>query len=333
MAPDRLENNPAAARMRTPNAVLHQPARLQEKVEILPVKLLDQQRPLVEQLRRLARSLRLEFGWHYLLDLTWIIALLGDVRGKTILDAGAGTGLIQWYLADHGAEVVSVDRTSRADLPLRFRQRYRVKGLRKQDLLPASKVIQEQWRANTSLLSKLKNQLKELIGVMGLRLLPGFGEHLPGKVSIYNQDLLHLEDIQDGSIDFVVSVSALEHNPPDNLPLVRAELMRVLRPGGALLATLCAAQEQDWFHEPSQGWCYTEASLRRLFDLPDSAPSNYARYEELFTALRGSVELRENLARFYTRTSEGGMPWGIWDPKYQPVGVCKINKEGTYDES
>ena len=87
---------------------------MQEKIEILPVTLLDQQRDTVTELKQLARSLRLDFGWHYLLDLTWIITQLGPVDGKRILDAGAGTGVLQWYLADHGAHVISVDRFSRA---------------------------------------------------------------------------------------------------------------------------------------------------------------------------------------------------------------------------
>ena len=76
-------------------------------------------------LKKLARSLGLEFGWHYLLDLAWIIQNLGDVQGKRLIDAGAGTGVLQWYLALEGAEVLSVDRGSRRDLPLRFRRRFK----------------------------------------------------------------------------------------------------------------------------------------------------------------------------------------------------------------
>ena len=44
---------------------------LQPRIELLSIALLDQHRPLVEELWRLAGALRLEFGWHYLLDLTW----------------------------------------------------------------------------------------------------------------------------------------------------------------------------------------------------------------------------------------------------------------------
>ncbi len=87
-----------------------------EKIEILSTRLIDENRFTVESLKKLAKSLGLEFGWHYLLDLTWIIQNLGQVNGLKIMDAGAGTGVMQWYLASQGAEVLSVDRGSRASL-------------------------------------------------------------------------------------------------------------------------------------------------------------------------------------------------------------------------
>jgi len=102
------------------------------------------------------------------------------------------------------------------------------------------------------------------------------------------------------------------------------ELLRVLRPGGLLLATLGGARERDWFHAPSAGWCYTEDTLRRAFQLPDETRSNYERYDEFFEALKVNRELQSSLAGFYFRSGRNGMPWGRWDPKYQTVGVCKV---------
>ncbi len=286
---------------------------MQEAIELLSVDLLDQNRSLVERLRSLARSLRLEFGWHYLLDLTWIIQRLGAVQGKRIMDAGAGTGVLQWHLAEEGAHVLSVDRASRADLPLRFRRRFRVTALRQQDLEPVSRTL---WKSvhHARGLIRMARDLPTLAGLRRSR----------GSVTIYHQDLRSLADVPSDSLDAVVAVSALEHNDPAELALVVAELLRVLKPGGCLLATLGAARDQDWFHQPSQGWCYTEASLREIFGLSANIPSNYARYDELFAAVRDCPELRDHLASFYYRSGDNGMPWGIWDPQYQPVGVCKI---------
>jgi SAM-dependent methyltransferase len=292
----------------------------EERIEILSVDLLDRHRAYTDALRRLARSLRLDFGWHYLLDLTWISSRLGPVMGKRLMDAGAGTGIMQWYLADQGAEVLSVDRASRANLPVRFRSRFRVKGLRKDDLSPSVQVFRANFSGPARLLSKMTNQARDLIGLAEPR-------RAAGRVTIYNQDLKNLADIPSNSLDAVVAVSALEHNSAEDLVLVVNELMRVLKPGGMLLATLCAARDQDWFHQPSMGWCYTGSSLRRLFGLPDSAPDNYAAYDGLMASLRDNAELRDHLAGFYFRSGNNGMPWGKWDPQYQPVGVCKVKRE------
>jgi SAM-dependent methyltransferase len=292
-----------------------------ETIEILGVDLLDQHRALVEDLRRQARSLGLEFGWHYLLDLTWIISRLGPVSGKRIMDAGAGKGMLQWYLAHQGAEVISVDRTSRAALPLRFRSRVHVEGLRHGDLLSIQQAFLYNLRDRSIPLRQ-----RAAGALAQAPYLPWLFVRQPGagRVVIYNQDLATLVDLADNSLDAVVAMSALEHNTPQGLVKVVRELMRVLKPGGVLLGTLCAARDQDVWHAPSSGWCYTDASLRGLFDLPADLPSNYDRYDALFASLRDCAELRDNLAGFYFHSADNGMPCGKWDPQYQPVGVCKI---------
>lgn len=287
---------------------------VEDKIELLATSLLDEERPVVEELRRLARELGLDFGWHYLLDLTWILrSLPPQARQGTILDAGAGVGLLQWYLAGQGAHVLSVDRLERNDLPLRFRGRFAVEGLHQADLHPFGVSA---WGKYPSLKAAGGDLLHGMAG-----LLKRSGQ---GKVTIYHQDLGELDDIPDNSIDGVVSVSALEHNSLAGLRKVVAELLRVLKPGGRLLATLTAGRDTDWFHEASQGWCYTAGTLREVFGLADNAADNYDQYDALLQALRNCAELREHLARFYFESGDNGMPWGKWDPQYLPVGVCKI---------
>jgi SAM-dependent methyltransferase len=295
-----------------------------DRIEILSVDLLDQNRIYVDDLKNLATTLGLEFGWHYLLDLSWILSLLGNVNGLQVMDAGAGTGILQWYLARGGAHVISVDRLSREALPLRIRRRFRVRGLRGQaDLLPPgsaflhnfSRPVRGSWFRRRAV--RLAAQVKDLWD--WLRRPSG-----TGSVLVYNQDLAVLVDIADNAMDAVVSVSALEHNTPEGLQVVVRELMRVLKPGGLLLATLTAGKDQDWWHTASSGWCYTDQTLRRLFDLASDVPSNYDRYDELFEGLKNCAELRDHLASFYFNSDDKGLPGGVWDPQYQPVGVCKI---------
>jgi SAM-dependent methyltransferase len=298
----------------------------QGKIEILPVSLLDEERPVVEDLKRLAKLLNIGLGWHYLLDLAWILREarcfpgLDKLEGKKIVDAGAGEGLLQWYLIEQGAEVISVDRSSRKLLSLRFRARYRLKGLRPDDLGSSFDVLRRNISTATAGGDKFMTAVRGLGGIAAGSL----PKITPGKGWIYNQDLCSLLDIPSNSQEAVMAVSALEHNPPDNLRGVVDELMRVLKPGGVLLATLCASPGKDWYHEPSQGWCSSEESLRSSFRLSGKVPSNYDWYDELLEQMKNCAELRDNLADFYYASGNNGMPYGIWDPKYLPVGVCKI---------
>jgi len=145
-----------------------------------------------------------------------------------------------------------------------------------------------------------------------------------GIVIVYNQDLTDLAEIDDDSLDAVVSVSALEHNTPDGLVSVVQEIMRVLKPGAPLVATLGASRDQDWHHEPSNGWCYSQESLEDIFGFTGEVPSNFDQYNALLDQLRNCAELQENLAGFYFKSGDNGMPWGKWDPQYQPVGIYKV---------
>lgn len=297
-----------------------------DRIEILATDLLDEERAVVESLKALARRLDISLGWHYLLDLAWIVSELGKrglaQSGRRILDAGAGMGLLQWYLAEAGAEVVSVDRSPRTMMQPHLRRRYRVRGLRPQDLPPAGAALSRALRARRS----PRAYLEAAVRASRLLLRQLGSLRARGSVVIYHHDLTALPDIADGSVDAVVAVSALEHNASEQLPGVVDELVRTLKPGGVMLATLGAARDADWFHAPSQGWNYTDTSLRRLFHLAPGTPSNYARADELFAALRACSELRNHLAPMYFQSGDNGMPWGKWDPQYQPVAVRKVKQ-------
>jgi SAM-dependent methyltransferase len=291
------------------------------KVEILSVDFLNTHRDRVNEMLGVYRSLGLGLGWHYLLDLSWAAAELDAQPGATVLDAGAGIGLIQWWLASRGVNVISVDTKDRAELDRKFREWCTIRGLRPSDLrkLPSSGLREflpslRPWRWH-----RWPSKVRDAMNA-SRRPQPPAGS---GTITIYNQDLSRMSDVADESVDAVVSISALEHNTPDGLRVVVRELMRVLKPGGRLVATLGAARDEDWFHEPSHGWNYTDTTLRSIFDLPPDAPSNYARHDELLQALRSSTEMRDHLDPYYSTSGDNGMPWGVWDPKYIPVGVVK----------
>ncbi|KAF0109286.1 MAG: type 11 methyltransferase [Anaerolineaceae bacterium] len=298
---------------------MREEAAVNDKIEILSVELLTKHRERVAELTRLSERLPIQLGWHYLLDLAWMLENLGNPRGLVILDAGAGLGVMQWHLLEQkAAKVISVDRVDRSELRLGIRARYRVTGMRPADLKSGAAIVRKNVAAAAGA-GKISAALRGLGGLF-LSALP---KAFPGKLVFYHHDLAFMPDIPDNSLDAAVAVSALEHNASEELPGVVSEIMRKLKPGGRLLATLGAAKEKDWFHEPSRGWNYTDATLRRLFSLAPGAPSNYDRFDALFASLKDCAELRDNLAPFYSKSGDNGMPWGKWDPQYQPVGVCK----------
>lgn len=299
-------------------------------IEILSVDLLHDEQELVKTFRYRAHRLGIEMGWHYLLDMAWIGRNLGNPDGKRILEAGAGTGLMQWWLAERGAEVVSIDRSSRANLSGRFRMAYHVRGLRTDDLYNQRQLIWHRLQdASLSSIGRIMGAARAAIATTMASVAP----KAKGEVVIYNHDLVSMPDLADNSFDHVVAVSSLEHNSPEVLSVIVRELIRVLKPGGCLIATLAAARDMDWFHEPSHGWCYTENSLREAFKLPISTPSNFDKYDLLFEQICLCEELRQDLSPFYFRSGDNGMPWGVWDPKYQPVGIMKrkVNDAGESD--
>jgi len=288
-------------------------------IEILPVDLLRSDASTVADLRRLSRATNLGFGWHYVLDLVWVIKHARLKPGERVLDAGAGLGILQWYLSERGFDVLSVDRTPRDAMPVRLRARYNVRGYRSGDLLALGTALRREIRGPASIRHRVGEPVR-ILEALGRRLL----RPARGTVAILNRDLGDLSELEDESFDAIVSVSSLEHNDPSDLERVVEQLMRVLRPGGRLVATLGATGNEDWFHQPSQGWCYSEATLRRIFGLSADAPSNYDEYDQRLAEIRDCSDLYNNLAPAYFRSGNNGMPWGVWDPQYQPVGIVKV---------
>ena len=102
------------------------------------------------------------------------------------------------------------------------------------------------------------------------------------------------------------------------------ELIRVCKPEGRLLATVSASMGNDWYHEPSRGWCFSEKTLRRIFRLRGDVASNFEDRQRIMTLMKSEDNgLQERLASFYFKSGDNGMPWGRWDPQYLPVGVVR----------
>ncbi len=64
-------------------------------IELLSPKLIEQYPLIVRELDNLQNTLGLDIGWHYLLDLIWILKTILPSQEMKIVDAGAGKGLLQ----------------------------------------------------------------------------------------------------------------------------------------------------------------------------------------------------------------------------------------------
>jgi ubiquinone/menaquinone biosynthesis C-methylase UbiE len=56
-------------------------------------------------------ALRLSLGSPMLIEVPYILELIGDVRGKKILDVGCGTGFYSLWFSEKGAKVLGIDNS------------------------------------------------------------------------------------------------------------------------------------------------------------------------------------------------------------------------------
>lgn len=279
-----------------------------DRIELLGPSLLDN-KELLKQVRRIERILTLRLGWHYYLDLIWTrLQLPQDVKGLTILDAGAGQGLMQWWLAAEGATVISVDKAPRHSTPpRRFRIWCTINGLHLGHLQPSNELYNiRSWLPRPGYFKLYPRKLRK----MGL-----FTPKHEGKVHILQCDIGTREFIKlvnVYSVDHIVSISALEHNEVSVMRRCVDNLLPVLKPGGRLIATVCAAKDADGYNTEYDTQLLTEESIVDLFQFGETWYCNMDQYDKLFKSLMSCKLLRD-------RTNH-------WNPSYMPVGVVKVKE-------
>jgi 2-polyprenyl-3-methyl-5-hydroxy-6-metoxy-1,4-benzoquinol methylase len=276
---------------------------------------------------------RTQIGWHYITDLTWLYRRARHWPNRLcILDAGGGgNGPLQFLLAELGHHVVNMDLHF-PELPASYRRRY---GTRLRHLPSHTSTDYVALLAPNTRAERLKAMIKRTALYRtwrgwsegqqyaarhdAWRARHGLAHRDVGRIEWVRANLCAAPEMQSNSFDAVVSLSALEHVPLDLLPQALAEIRRLARPDAHWAVTTSGTeQERTWFHEPSRGHCFAEKDLQRLFG------AHFKGGLDASTALqryRECAYLRENLAEFYKRSGAYGMPWGIWDPKYIPVGL------------
>ena len=304
----------------------------QDCIELLGIDLLEKYSSIVREIDHMRKALGRGLGWHYVLDITWILKNLSQLdlaKGATILDAGAGIGLLQFILAERGHNVISVDFSNRKKprglsliYPIedmggrRFNHKY-IKHLENSQVRSRSlfgKVVKKLSRIPMFVFTL---SIAWLETVLGMR--------YPGTIKFYRADMRQM-DIEESSVDAIVSVSAIEHMEKDTVAQAVREFERVLKPGRAMICTTSAAKERDWFHQPSKGWCFSEDTLKSIFSLNNGCTTNWSLYSVIMEQIRQSIELQKRMSPNYRKSGNNGMPWGKWDPRYLPVGVIVTKK-------
>lgn len=291
------------------------------KIELFTEKLIEENKDLA--LEVLAESSRtgIKLGWHYLLDLIWILKGISCPKGSVILDAGAGNGLLQFILADRGYKVISADVSNR-NIPGFTSGLYEIIRMGDTNEIPHS-YWEDRKKGNSNVISNVKNYITEYSPCC---FEASSNSSLP-VILYYHCDLENMKELADNSIDAVVSVSALEHNPPDKVKQCVNDLSRVLKPDGSMHITISAVNRGQDFHEPSHSWLLDEKGIIEAYGLKAPCISNFEDFENIYAALHDSKYLKRWLSSFYYSGGNNGMPWGEWNPQYQPIGVLKVNSK------
>lgn len=293
------------------------------KIELIPLKILDDNKKLTSYVKKTAHELGLQFGWHYILDIVWILSQIEEIKlpkGSLILDAGAGDGIIQFCLSRLGYSIISVDFEDR-NPPINIIKNFEI--IKKSDQKIGFNHLYLNHKRNSlrKLYTFVLPMIQEIIR-FGIRPVTKTNRPI---ITYYKADLQNMKLIQSETIDAIISVSVMEHNSAQEVQVIMKELSRVLKNNAPLFITTSASGRDDWFHKPSHGWAYSERTLNELFLFSDNNYlSNYGLYDQWMEKLRKSEELKTSLSPTYFKSGDNGMPWGIWDPQYYPVGIVYI---------
>jgi len=277
---------------------------------------------------------RTQLGWHYITDISWIYSKVKQwPKGFKILDAGGGLGPIQFLLAEMGFDVTNIDLSLSAP-PNVYRHRYQTQLKTLPSFVPTS---YREFLSSSHLKSKVASQVKKWVKSSPVyqfwisqkyitrherwRSAMGLSDNPLGQIQWYIANLCDMPEIPSCYFDAVVSLSSLEHIPDNLLDQALAEIRRVLKPDAYWAITTSGTEEAStWFHEPSQGYCFSVSDLQSRFRANALKGQNP---EIILSRYRECSYLKNNLADFYKKTGKFGMPWGIWDPKYIPVGITQ----------
>ena len=315
-----------------------------DKIELLSLEILETHKKYVELVDEVCLALNLNLGWHYILDIPWVLKeIQGLQKPSIVVDAGGGVGAIGWTLALLGHKIINVDfRRMKPSKP--FTDLFPVDYLDQEkefedvyiDHFKNQKVEDPEIEKELEKIEK-PNEEERLKEIERRTIKPELHQEKrsllekklkknpPHTITFYKSDFRDMANIPSESIDAIVSISAIEHTEDKIIKAISEEFNRILKPGGKMVIATSAAKV-DWYHKLSKGWCFSEKTLRDAFGLVPEVLSNYDNYDSIFEKIKSSKELQERLAPIYFNSGHNGMPWGVWNPQYIPVGLVKTKE-------
>lgn len=274
---------------------------------------------------------RTQIGWHYIIDLTWIYSQVKNwPTTYQVLDAGGGGGATQFLLTELGFNVTNLDLFL-GEPSYYLQRRYRMKFVKTESYQESEYVVHLANQRQPDVFRYLKEWVAEsrLYQYMSMQMYQWRHEQWRKSNLIFNEvghldwvraNLCYIPEVPSGSFDAVVSLSALEHIPIDLMAEGWSEIGRICKRNAKVAITTSGTEKKrTWFHESSKGNCFSEHDLQVLFNAKasnDCLPAN-----KMIRKYQVCEFLKTNIADFYKKSGQNGMPYGRWGPKYFPVAL------------
>jgi ubiquinone/menaquinone biosynthesis C-methylase UbiE len=314
-----------------------------DRIELLDTALLDDQQVLKE-IDHWLKVLQRPNGWHYDLDIIWIIKNIQKLdlpQGATILDAGAGLGVMQFILASRGYNVISLDFTER-QIPEFTKGIFKIEkkdsdlgdykheymdfmtyGQKKDDgqanRASSSKIIAAYIKDPYRMICYLRDRFLNFFNIYyWIERLKGHSRF--GKITFLRAAFNNIT-IDALSVDALISISAFEHNNYDDMPGSIKQFQRVLKNNAKMFITTSASGGKDWYFQPAKGW---NLSLTTLADWFGIARPSASSFDQCLKKIQNSAVIKSRIHHFYRYDGRNGLPYArLEELKYVPVGIVK----------
>ncbi|ABO18043.1 class I SAM-dependent methyltransferase [Prochlorococcus marinus] len=308
----------------------------QKSFDILSPRKLFSQINNLREIKYWSKVLNRPNGWHYDLDIIWILNKLieYDIKpGGWILDAGAGQGLLQFILASRGYNVISYDYSDR-DVLFRAKSIFQITNEKKEIEFKHKYMANIKYAPKNSNINSIFSYIKRC----GLKvfLKNGFDwlvnflifcyEFISKRNKNYGSIVMRRGSFQDLSkfnfkVDAIVSLSAIEHCDKEQIKECLEQMFRKVSKGPMLITTSINSLTEDSYENYFCSWTFGKNSLLELFNVSvqekeiDSVQTEIQK-NNLFWNRLDSYYFQRKDSYFYKNKN---VP-------YVPIGIDYFNK-------